>query len=33
MSNFTMGTILGKGFPQLQVHTEFIEQMPNDQAL
>ena len=21
MSNFTMGTILGKGFPQAQVHT------------
>ena len=27
MSNFTMGTILGKGFAQAQVHTEFIAQV------
>ena len=24
LSNFAMGTILGKGFAQAQVHTEFI---------
>ena len=24
-----MGTILGKGFPQAQVHTEFIARVPN----
>ena len=23
MSNFAMGTILGKGFPQAQVHTNY----------
>ena len=28
MSNFAMGTILEKGFPQAQVHTEFIAQVP-----
>ena len=27
MSNFAMGTILGKGLPQAQVHTEFIAQV------
>ena len=29
MSNFAMGTILGKGFAQAQVHTEFIAQVPS----
>ena len=24
MSNFAVGTILGKSFPQAQVHTEFV---------
>ena len=28
LSNFAMGTILGKGFAQAQVHTEFIAQVP-----
>ena len=28
MSNFAMGTILGKGFAQAQVHTEFIAREP-----
>ena len=26
--NFAMGTILGKGFPQAQVYTEFMAQVP-----
>ena len=30
MSNFPMGTSLGKGFPQAQVHTEFIARVPNE---
>ena len=29
MSDFSMGTILGQGFPQAQVHIEFIAQVPN----
>ena len=29
MSNSTMGTILGKGFAQAQVHAEFIAQVPS----
>ena len=29
MSNFTMGTILGKGFAQAQVNAEFIAQVPS----
>ena len=28
MSNFTIGTILGKGFAQAQVHTESIAKAP-----
>ena len=28
VSNFPMGTVLGKGFPQAQVHTEFIARVP-----
>ena len=28
ISNFVMGTILGKGFAQAQVHTEFIARVP-----
>jgi hypothetical protein len=32
MSNFAMETILGKGFPQAQVHTEFIAQVPKAQV-
>ena len=28
LSNFAMGTILGKVFAQAQVHTEFIAQVP-----
>ena len=28
MSNFAMGTIVGKGFAQVQVHTEFIVKEP-----
>ena len=33
MSNFAMGTILGKGFAQTQVHTEFIAQVPKARVL
>ena len=29
MSDFAMGTILGKGFPEAQVHAEFIAPLPN----
>ena len=32
MSNFAMGTILGKGFAQAQVHKEFIAQVPKAQV-
>ena len=28
MSNFGMGTIVGKGFAQAQVRTEFLAQVP-----
>ena len=31
MSGFAMGTILGKGFAQAQVHTEFIAPVPKAQ--
>ena len=30
ISNFSMGTILGKSFPQAQVHTEFIARVTNE---
>ena len=30
--NFAMGTILGKGFAQAQVHTEFKGQVPKAQV-
>ena len=33
MSNFAMGAILGKGFVQTQVHTEFIARVPKAQML
>ena len=33
MSNFTLGTIMGKGFGQAQVHTEFIAQEPKEVKL
>ena len=33
LSNFAMGTILGKGFAQAQVHTEFIARVPKAQML
>ena len=32
-SNFAMGTILGKGFAQAQVHAEFIAGAPKAQVL